>query len=181
MRIFASDVQALLAAGENRSALVRALLAYAVAEKWGCAMPEIRKDEKGKPYFVGREDMHFSLSHTKTHVLAAVSDCPVGADIEAIRPVKKEFERLFSPEMLHDFGYFGAWTLREAVFKLRGDGALRSMDIRLYGGVIVTPFEGLSCRSYRLPGLAAAAASFRDDFPEKIELVESSKFCCGNA
>lgn len=176
MRIFVSDVRRLLAAGENQSELARALLRYGVERVWNCPMPEMEKDGRGKPYFVGTRDMHFSLSHTKTHVLAALSDSPVGADIETLRPVKKEFERLFSPEMLEDFGYFGAWTLREAVFKLVGEGRLRSMDIRLDGGRIVTPYEGVACRAYTAPDFAAAAASRDGSFPAEIEMVESSIF-----
>ena len=99
MHIFVSDVRELLSAGESQSELARALLRYAVAEVWGCEMPETARDSRGKPFFVGTEDMHFSLSHTKTHVLAALSDHPVGADIETLREVKAGFERLFSPGM----------------------------------------------------------------------------------
>ena len=41
-----------------------------------------RRSESGKPYFEGR-DLHFSLSHSKGHVAAALSDTTeVGIDIE---------------------------------------------------------------------------------------------------
>jgi len=176
MRIFASDVRELMAAGVSRGELARALLRYAVREYWGEEMPDIEKDSRGKPFFAGREDMHFSLSHTKTHILAAVSEYHVGADIETIRPVKEENKRLFSPEMLADFGYFGGWTLREAVFKLRGEGSLRNMDTRLLDGRIVTPFECVRCASYTVPGCAAAAAAMEGSFPEHIEIVDAEKF-----
>ena len=176
MQIFVSDVRELLAEGVSQSELARALLRYAVAEVWGCEMPEIVRDGRGKPFFAGAENMHFSLSHTKTHVLAAVSGHPVGADIETLREVRKGYERLFSPGMLSDFGYFGGWTLREAVFKLRGEGKLRSMDIRLENGSVVTPYEGIRCRLYTLDGCAAAAAAWEGEFPEKIEMVENTKF-----
>lgn len=178
MRIFISDVREMLAAGADKSILARKLLAYGVEKLWGCAMPAISKDEKGKPYFAGHEDMHFSLSHTKTHVLAAVSKHPVGADIETIRPVKEAYKRLFSGEMYSAFGYFGGWTLREAVFKLRGEGALRSMDIRLENGEIVTPFEGVKCALYEGEDYAFAAASYGGDFPEGAEQVAPERFLC---
>ncbi len=176
MRIFVSDVRAELARGADRSELVRALLAYAVKRVWDCEMPEIIKDEKGKPYFAGETAMHFSLSHGKSHVLVALSEHPVGADVETLRPVRAGAKRLFSPEMLDAFGYFGAWTLREAVFKLRGEGSLRSMDIRLEGDEIVTPFEGVKCRLYKLHDCVLAAASADDEFPEEPERVESERF-----
>lgn len=177
MRIFASDVRAQLAAGGDRSMLVRKLLGYAVKEQWGMDLPEIEKDEKGKPYFAGKADMYFSLSHSKTHVLAAVSTRPVGADIETLRPIREGTQRLFSPEMLADFGYFGGWTLREAVFKLCGEGALRTMDIRMRDGEIVTPFEGVKCRSYDIAGCAIAAAAWENDFPDEVEIIEAERFC----
>lgn len=177
MRIFVSDVRAQLDSGEDRSALVRKLLAYAVKKVWGSEMPEIVKDEKGKPFFAGKADMHFSLSHTKSHVLVAVSEYPVGADIEALRPVREGSERLFSPEMLADFGYFGGWTLREAVFKLRGEGKLRSMDIRFLEGEIATPYDGVKCRRYDMDGCAIAVAAWDGNFPDEVELVEAERFC----
>lgn len=180
MRIFVSDVRELLAAGGDEHALVRALLGHAVREVWHIGLPPIEKDGSGKPFFPGVENMHFSLSHSKTHVLAAVSESPVGADIETLREVKRGRERLFSPEMLADFGYFGGWTLREAVFKLRGGAPLRSMDIRRVNGEIVTPYEGVSCAVYELPGCVAAAACREGELPEAVEMVDSGIFCGPN-
>ena len=40
--------------------------------------------ETGKPYFTGRPDIHFSLSHTKGAVMCAISGSEVGCDIERI-------------------------------------------------------------------------------------------------
>ncbi len=76
-----------------------------------------------------------------------------------------------------EFGLFELWTLREAVFKLTGRGALMSMELRREGGETVTPFAGVRCRSYAdLPGCAAAAASFDGAFPEIIEIVPPERF-----
>ena len=176
MRIFISDVREPLSVGADQSRLARELLRWGVREVWGCDMPDIERVENGKPYFVGAENMHFSLSHTKTHVLAALSDGPVGADAETLRPVKKEHERLFSAEMLKNFGYFGGWTLREAVFKLVGSGSLRSMEIGLEGGRITTGFDGVRCKLYMLPDCAVAVADYSGNFPENAEIIECSKF-----
>ena len=174
MRIFVCDVRKALAAGEDEHVLARRLLAYAVAEVWGRELPPIEKDEMGKPYFPGGENMHFSLSHTRTHVLAAVSEYPVGADIETLMPVKESHKRLFSDGMLADFGYFGGWTLREAVFKLRGCGSLRSMEIRRVDGEIVTPYEGVRCAVWSMDGCAVAAACQEGELPEEVEIIESA-------
>jgi len=176
MRIFASDVRTLLADGADRSALARALLSFAVKEMWECEAPEIVRSENGKPFFAGEENMHFSLSHSKNHILVAVSEYPVGADIETLRPVKKEYERLFSLEMLEQFGYFGGWTLREAVFKLRGKGSLRKMEIRREASGLITPGEGIACAIYAHDDCAVAAATWEDEFPSEIEWVEIEYF-----
>lgn len=177
MRIFASDVRSLVGGGVTRSQLVRALLGYAVKEVWGVDCPEMAKTEKGKPYFPGRETMHFSLSHSKSHVLVAVSEHDVGADIETLREAHKGAERLFFGQMLSDFGYFGGWVLRESVYKLTNEGSLRSMDIKLTENGIETPFEGVRCRLYDdVPGCAVAAACYEGEFPEKIEIVEADSF-----
>ncbi len=176
VRIFVSDVSKQLAAGEHRSELVRKLLAYAVKTVWDREMPEIVKDERGKPFFSGTGNMHFSLSHSKDHVLVALSECLVGADVETMRVLRKPSERLFPPEMLSDFGYLGGWCLREAVFKLRGEGQLRKMYIRRGPDGVVTPYEGICCRLYELDDCVLAAASWDDDFPEYPEKVSAESF-----
>ena len=179
MRIFAADVGQLYARGVSASEAVRALLAYAVEKTWHTNCPAMAKHPNGKPYFPDHPDKFFSLSHSKSHVLVALSEQDVGADIETLREIKGSPERLFSREMLADFGYFGGWTLRESVFKLTGEGSLRRMDIRRVDGEIVTPYEGVRCKVYELPGCVAAAACFEGDFPERVEIVDSAIICAG--
>ena len=177
MRIFASDVSELFARGVGGSEAVRALLSYAVRQMWALDCPEIKKLPGGKPYFAGWSDKFLSLSHSKKHVLVALSEYDVGADIETLRELNSRPERLFSTEMLSDFGYFGGWTLRESVFKLCGKGSLRSMEIRKIGGDIVTPFEGLRCRLYETaPGFVASASCCEGNFPDEIEIVDATVF-----
>lgn len=173
MRLFAVELNTPLRRAEA-SVLARRLLAYAVKEVWDIPCPEIGRTESGKPFFIGETGKFFSLSHTKTCVLAGVSGHDLGVDAETLRPYEERMAaRLFSPEMLRDFGYFGGWTLRESVFKLTGEGSLRTMDLRLEGGEIVPPAGGVKCRLYAdVPGCAAAAACFQGVFPERIKIVD---------
>lgn len=176
MRIFAADVGQLYAHGVIASETVRALLAYAVEKTWHTSCPAMAKHPNGKPYFPDHPDKFFSLSHSKSHVLVALSEQDVGADIETLREIKGSPERLFSREMLADFGYFGGWTLRESVFKLTGEGSLRRMEFRLTDGEISTPFGDVFCRLYREPDCVIAISAHKGIFPDKVEYVDIEDF-----
>ena len=76
------------------------------------------ENENGKPVTDGA---FFSISHSGSLVACAVSDCPVGLDIERIRPVPERLGRALQPwERTADF--WRLWTRREAALKCRGDG-----------------------------------------------------------
>ena len=49
---------------------------------------EIKRTENGKPYIDG--DIHFSLSHTDSLTICAVSDKNIGADAEKIRSINNK-------------------------------------------------------------------------------------------
>lgn len=174
MELFAAK----LAAGADSHAAAYALLRYALRRTRALPCPEILRNAGGKPRFAGRDDLFFSLSHTATHVLVALSDREVGADIETHRAVSPKLrDRLFTPEEQRDFAFFEAWTLREAVFKLTNEGWLMSMRLARVGGEVVTPFPGVRCRSYTgIPGCTAAVACREGTFPEKIEIVPTEAF-----
>lgn len=59
----------------------RTLLAELFRAHVGGELPSIRVTDRGKPFF---EDspIHFSITHTKHHVFAALSDRPIGIDAE---------------------------------------------------------------------------------------------------
>ena len=102
-----------------------------------CGIPEeaIRFDiaDGGKPY-TASAPVHFSISHSGNYVLCAVSDEPIGADIEKLRPVE---DRLIAfvcteeeaahvaeaaDEAQRERRFFRIWTAKEACFKYRGTG-----------------------------------------------------------
>lgn len=188
MRAYFADIRGLDAAspritgrsGRPGSAFASSLLLYAVGEVWGAGeLPEIREDEQGKPYFPDRPGWHFSLSHTKTHVLCALSDSPVGADVEALRDFpEKTIARLTDGREREDFDFLELWVLRESLFKLRGGVSLRSTRFRREGGEIVPPVPGVYCRLYRdVPGCVAALCSTRDELPPRLIFVPSANIC----
>ena len=84
-------------------------------------LPEIAVTSLGKPYFPGFPDIHFNLSHTAGAVLVALSDRPVGVDIERIRPVSQRAMRRLA-DVSTEQAFFQSWVRREARAKRSGAG-----------------------------------------------------------
>ena len=139
------------------------LLAYAVRAVWGIDLPETAELPGGKPYFPACPQLHFSVSHTRTAALVAVSAAPVGADVEQVRPLHPAMARRLAQTDCGDLQPFELWTLRESWFKLTGTGDLRAIPFRRADGVLVPPEAGALCRVYDgIPGcrvLACRAAA----------------------
>ncbi len=127
------------------------LLSYALERELGLTfLPKIARTDRGKPYFPDRPALHFSWSHSGPYVLCALSDRPVGADIEVIRPRRSDlpYYALTEPERREYFSlggdwpaFYTMWTRREAWCKYTGVG-LRAQ----WGQTPQT--EGLRCASY---------------------------------
>jgi 4'-phosphopantetheinyl transferase len=97
------------------------------------------KDQYGKPYIPDYEKF-ISLSHSNNMVAVAVSDFPVGIDIERVNrkafTVKEKF--ISDSDMLQYEGddeihfYTKLWTVKEAVYKAYGEKGLKFKEqIRL--------------------------------------------------
>ncbi len=154
-----------------------ALLRRIYSERFSLPAPEILRADNGKPYFEGLP-CHFSISHSGNMALIGISDSEIGVDIQ-LHSGSKPHPRLFSEQMLAEFGYHDGWVLRESVFKLCGKGRLRDMEFSRANGRIMPPFDNVACRLYHIrDGVSIAAASYSDDFPDKIinisEIANSS-------
>lgn len=112
---------------------LRSVLAFALLEKAlesSCnihSVPEFSYGKWGKPYFENCP-IHFSLSHCKAAVACALSDTPVGVDVQDTIPfspalaakICSEEERAQledAPALLTRF-----WTEKEALAKKEGKG-----------------------------------------------------------
>lgn len=121
-----------------------------IASHCGAAPEDIHfaRTESGKPYAVGL-NVHFNISHSGNYVVCAVSEDPVGIDVERIRPVRSKLtDKVCTPGELSyireasGWGdeltgeamvrFFRIWTSKEAWFKWAGTGitSLRSIDTR---------------------------------------------------
>jgi 4'-phosphopantetheinyl transferase len=103
---------------------------------------DIQISRTGKPYFTNLTGCEFNISHTKSAIAAAVSDKPVGVDIERVRDIDfKLAEKIFSENELawlcasdenRNQRFFDIWTKKEALLKYRGTGLisnLKSADV----------------------------------------------------
>ena len=106
--------------------------AWALLEElYGAPLPEVRRTDRGKPYFACGEP-HFSIAHTKRHAFCAFGDRPVGVDAEeADRDVNLRLAEKILSEPEHAqfeaaedkrLALLTFWVLKEAAAKLTGMG-----------------------------------------------------------
>ncbi|MDQ1362820.1 MAG: 4-phosphopantetheinyl transferase [Pseudomonadota bacterium] len=93
------------------------------------------KGEHGKPFFSGRNDLHFNLSHSQDIAILAVAGHDIGVDVEYVNRKndwKKIMQRFYTapeqkqilslPEPLQQRAFFQVWTRKEAHMKVTGQG-----------------------------------------------------------
>ena len=118
--------------GRKTCAMAYLLLCEALRQEYGITeLPVFEFGEHGKPFIVGHPDIHFNFSHCSEAVICAVSDQPVGVDVESIREYKEslarytmndqELEQIARAER-PDVEFIRLWTMKEAVLKLSGRG-----------------------------------------------------------
>lgn len=115
------------------------LVRNAVSNKFNIAPQDIRfrVGKNGKPY-IENVDIEFSISHSGDIALCAISDKPVGIDIEQIRNVDINMvKRVFTSDeqqyvlekwSLSKQRFFEIWTRKEAYAKLNGKGVSSFAD-----------------------------------------------------
>ena len=129
--------------GRRQCALAYLLLKRALHEGYGITgNPRFNYGEHGKPLLADYPDIHFSLSHCREAVACAVSDRPVGIDVESIGRYREQLaaytmsedERAAiaaaaSPEV----AFTRLWTMKEALLKCSGQGIVDGLKTVLEG------------------------------------------------
>lgn len=122
----------------------------AIKRLFSLSPTKIEKTPDGKPYYADRQGLFLSLSHSGEYAACAVSDAPIGVDIQKHQNVKYNvWERISCPsekaafsekknipvngkrEYLHEeevTGFYRLWTAKEACVKYTGRGL--SKDFR---------------------------------------------------
>lgn len=142
------------------------LLLNNVLHRYGISADTLRMDENGKPIVNG---ICFNLSHSGDYVICAVSDRPVGCDIEKIKEAPKQIaSRAFSPEEIENLEqisgdaynreFFRLWTKKESFLKMKGIGIrvpLQTLEIK-------------DCyfKEYEIPGYQVTVCAEENEFTE---------------
>ena len=106
--------------------------------KAGKTQTKIETDESGKP-FINESGLYISISHSEEAVACALSEKPIGIDIEKIKPVSQKLieyvctqnEReyvLLGKDNTYDQDnrFFAVWTAKEAFFK-KNNGKIKEI------------------------------------------------------
>lgn len=129
--------------------LARSQLKRELAKRCGIEPQEIRfsYNEQGKPSCqqAAAQGVHFNISHSKQHLLIALSEQPVGVDIEEQRERKPEqlaalAKRFMPEEQCAQFiqrgcpqqEFYDCWCASEAIIKLWGRSIWHAKHIPAY-------------------------------------------------
>lgn len=124
--------------GRRLSVLAYRLLKQGLLEEYGIGEnPVFEYNEYGKPsLIVGHPGIYFNLSHCREAAMCAVSDRPVGVDVESLRPVREGLlrytmneaeQRLIASAANPGVAFIRLWTMKEATLKLSGRGISNNM------------------------------------------------------
>ena len=135
---------------------------------------EIKKGEKGKPYVLNIP-AHFNVSHSGDYTVLAISDRPIGIDLEIIRDfsailAKKYFNE---DELKYISGnsssrkkslmqkcFYEIWTAKEAYLKFTGKGiagGINSLSFSFDGKKLIPNRNDIKLTyDYSIPGAVIA-------------------------
>lgn len=143
--------------GQRLCVLAYQLLKQGLHEAYGIeGNPQFEYNEHGKPAIVGHPDIFFNLSHCKEAVLCAISDQPVGVDVESVRSFNDSLvhytmneDEIREIETSEDraVAFIRLWTMKEAALKLEGTGISKDMkQVLLQDGLDFETFTDVKGR-----------------------------------
>ncbi len=156
----------------RRESLAAGLLWRYAMEKRGLPPEaEVVRLPAGKPVLTGVGAPWFSLSHSGRYVLCAVSDRPVGADVQEPRKVSASVERFFHPAERRwldeaaerERAFFRLWARKEAWVKAVSADHMLSLE----EADVIHSLPGLIFQDYELPGGFQAALCAEEDCPRQ--------------
>ena len=98
--------------------------------------PHFIYNEHGKPSIEGHPEIFFNLSHCKEAAICAISDKPIGVDVESVRAFNDSLVRYtMNDDEVREIetaddravAFIRLWTMKEAALKLQGTGISNEM------------------------------------------------------
>lgn len=143
---------------------------------------EIKKGEHGKPYVLNIP-AHFNISHSGNYVVVAISDQPIGIDLEII----EDFSAILAKKVFNDdelkyiseIGYskkksvmqqrfYEIWTAKEAYLKYLGcgiSGGINALSFSLSNSKLIPNKKDIVLSyDYSVPGGIVAIITNNQDF-----------------
>ncbi|MDO3677728.1 4'-phosphopantetheinyl transferase family protein [Paenibacillus ehimensis] len=124
-----------------RTLVGEALARWLIGQRWGLRPSDIRYiyNAYGKPSLDGFPNIHFNVSHSGEWVVCAISEQPVGVDIERQQYIDFSWSyHYFATEEAYDLQqrpfaerlsyFYDLWTLKESFIKQRGVGLSLPLD-----------------------------------------------------
>lgn len=118
--------------GQRLSVCAYRLLQTALKREYGIdEKPHFSYGEHGKPMLTDHPDIHFSLSHCREAVACAISQHPIGIDIERIRKydrslveytMNEEEQQQIADSPEPESAFTRLWTMKESLLKFEGTG-----------------------------------------------------------
>ena len=119
---------------------------------------EFEYSPSGKPYLKGFEGIHFNISHCPKCVCCAISDSPVGIDVEEIQYDRALAETVCNRNELDvilksphpEIEFTKLWTKKEALLKMTGEGLRNDLSDVLSSPLCsfhTEVFDGYICTS----------------------------------
>lgn len=150
--------------GRRQSVLAYRLLKQALAKEYDLiGNPVFDYGEHGKPYLIGHPEIFFNMSHCAAAVACAVSDRPVGVDVESIRPLRPTLAKyvlnddelsLVMSSDRPDREFTRLWTMKESLLKLRGTGLRDDLQSLL-------PCDDVSFTTKEADGFVVTVCSYK--------------------
>jgi 4'-phosphopantetheinyl transferase len=123
--------------GQRLCVLAYQLLKRGLKEVYGIVEnPVFTYNEHGKPSIVGHPEIFFNLSHCKEAVICAISNQPIGVDVESVRSFNESLVRYtMNDDEIREIesaenravAFIRLWTMKEAALKLAGTGISNDM------------------------------------------------------
>ena len=118
--------------GQRLCVLAYQLLKEGLCKEYGITCnPIFEYNEHGKPSIVGHPEIFFNLSHCKEAAICAISNAPIGVDVECFREYKDslvnytmndEEKADIAASATPEVTFIRLWTMKEATAKLIGTG-----------------------------------------------------------